>query len=185
MALFSFKKANKRLTMKNKIIIAIIICSLFSFNLVSAQEETAPPDNTNYKTALGIRLSSSPALQNNSISIKHFIKENVAIEGLFSFSDPITIGALLELHRQFSTPGLQWFYGAGGYFGTGKEFSQAKQAEIQKTYLGAQGVVGIDYKFANIPLNLSIDWKPELNLISDINFEPGAVGLTARFTFGK
>ena len=76
-------------------------------------------------------------------------------------------------------------YGAGGYFGSGKEYDATKARDIQKTYLGAQGIVGIDYKFANVPLNLSIDWKPELNLISDINFEPGAVGFTARFTFGK
>ena len=47
------------------------------------------------------------------------------------------------------------------------------------------GVLGLDYKFANIPLNLSLDWKPELNLVTDINFEPAAVGFTARFTFGK
>jgi hypothetical protein len=46
-------------------------------------------------------------------------------------------------------------------------------------------VLGLDYKFANIPLNLSLDWKPELNLVSDINFEPAAVGFTARFTFGN
>jgi hypothetical protein len=46
-------------------------------------------------------------------------------------------------------------------------------------------VVGLDYKFSNIPLNLSLDWKPELNIVSDINFEPAAIGFTARFTLGK
>jgi len=174
--------------MKNIIAIAITICLLASFNLVSAQEpvsENALPENTTYRTAVGIRLSSTPALQKNSISLKHFLNESTAVEGLLSFGDPITIGALLEFHRPFSTPGLQWMYGAGGYFGSGKEYDADKARDVQKTYLGAQGIVGIDYKFANIPLNLSIDWKPELNIISDINFEPGAVGFTARFTFGK
>jgi len=169
--------------MKNKIAIAIASCLFASFNFVSAQETI--PENTTYKTAVGIRLSSTPALQQNSISLKHFLNETTAIEGLLSFGDPLTIGALVEFHQPFSTPGLLWFYGAGGYFGTGKEYSIEKAKEIQKTYLGAQGIVGIDYKFANIPLNLSLDWKPELNLISDINFEPAAIGLTARFTFGK
>jgi len=170
--------------MKKIIVIAITICFLASYNFVSAQEESVP-DNVNYKTAIGIRLSSSPAIQSNSISLKHFINESTAIEGLFSFGDPLTLGALLEFHRPFSTPGLQWLYGAGGYFGTGKEYSPEKARDINKTYFGAQGIVGIDYKFGNIPLNLSLDWKPELNLIQDINFEPGAVGFTARFTFGK
>jgi hypothetical protein len=36
-----------------------------------------------------------------------------------------------------------------------------------------------------LPLNLSLDWKPELNIIDNINFEPAAVGFSIRFTFGK
>ena len=51
--------------------------------------------------------------------------------------------------------------------------------------MGAMGVVGLDYKFANAPLNLSLDWKPELNIIDEINFEPATIGFSARFTFGK
>ena len=43
-----------------------------------------------YKTALGVRLSSSNAMQNNSISIKQFINEKTAIEGLFTFGDPLS-----------------------------------------------------------------------------------------------
>jgi hypothetical protein len=171
--------------MKNIIAIAITICLLGAASSIFAQEETTVADNTTYKTAIGIRLSSSPAIQSNSISLRHFLNESTAIEGLFSFGDPLTIGALLEFHRPFSTPGLQWMYGAGGYIGTGKEYDAEKARDVSKTYFGAQGIVGIDYKFANIPLNLSLDWKPELNIIQDINFEPAAVGFTARFTFGK
>jgi hypothetical protein len=40
-----------------------------------------------------------------------------------------------------------------------------------------------DYKFTNIPLNLSLDWKPELDIIPDINFVLDAFALSARFTF--
>jgi hypothetical protein len=49
--------------------------------------------------------------------------------------------------------------------------------------LGAQGVVGLDYKFQQVPINLSLDWKPELNLVDNVNFEAAAVGLAVRFTF--
>src|SRR5215467_2148079 len=99
--------------MKSILLVFVFICGFAITNFIAAQE-TVPvsqPDKTDYKTAIGIRLSSSPALQNNSISIKHFINETTAIEGLFSFSDPLTIGALLEFHNPFSTPGLQWMYG--------------------------------------------------------------------------
>src|SRR5437763_1140511 len=97
--------------MKNIIAIAFTVSSLASFNFASAQDETVPPDNTIYKTAVGIRLSSTPALQKNSISLKHFLNETTAVEGLLSIGDPITLGALLEFHHPFSTPGLQWLYG--------------------------------------------------------------------------
>jgi len=51
--------------------------------------------------------------------------------------------------------------------------------------MGLQGVVGLDYKFSGLPINLSLDWKPELNMIDNINFEPAALALSIRFTFGK
>lgn len=138
-----------------------------------------------YKTAVGVRLSSSAAMVNNSISLKHFLNERSAIEALFSFGDPIALAGLYEVHKPFSTEGLQWFYGGGGYIGFVKTWNPAKNQNETDVNFGAQGVIGLDYKFTNIPLNLSLDWKPELNLISDINFEPAAIGFTVRFTFNS
>lgn len=138
-----------------------------------------------YKTGLGVRLSSSGAVVNNSISIKHFFNERTAIEGLFSFGDPLAIGALYEIHKPIPGSGIQWYYGAGGYLSFIKKYNTNLQKNETNTNMGAQGVIGLDYKFANIPLNLSLDWKPELNIVTDINFEPSAIGFTARFTFGK
>ena len=138
-----------------------------------------------YKTALGIRLSSGQAMVNNSISVKHFINEKTAIEALFSFGDPLAIGALAEFHKPVGASGVNWFYGGGAYLGFVKTFNPTKNKDEVDPNFGAMGVLGLDYKFANIPLNLSLDWKPELNLVTDINFEPAAVGFTARFTFGN
>lgn len=160
--------------MKKIILSLIVVCT----TLVSLQAQ-------DYKTALGVRLSSSNAMVNNSISFKQFISEKVAIEGLFSFGDPLAIGALLELHKPLAAAGLSWYYGGGGYLAFTKKYDANKQREVTDPNFGAQGVVGLDYKFNNIPLNISLDWKPELNIVSDINFEPAAIGFTARFTFGK
>jgi len=136
-----------------------------------------------YKTGIGVRLSSSQAMVNNSITLKHFLNERAAIEALFSFGDPLSLGALYEIHKPFSTEGLQWFYGGGGYLGFVKSWNPNKQKNETDVNVGAQGVLGLDYKFVNLPLNISLDWKPELNLVSDINFEPAAIGFSARFTF--
>jgi hypothetical protein len=158
-----------------KIILSTVVVTFFSVAM-QAQD---------YNTALGVRLSSSNAYQNNSISVKHFISENTAIEGLFTFGDPLALGAMVQFHKPLSTQGLRWFYGVGGYLAFPKIYNPSTLKTNTETNLGAQGVVGLDYKFNNIPLNLSLDWKPELNIVTDINFEPAAIGLTARFTFNK
>ena len=124
----------------------------------------------NYKTAVGLRLSSNDAMVNNSISVKHFLNHVVAIEGLISFK-PAAVGALVEVHQPLSSvPGLRWLFGVGAYVGS-----------IRDVNVGAQGIIGLDYKFTNIPINLSVDWKPELEFTDKFSFEPAVVGLTARF----
>jgi len=154
---------------------------LFAFSFLFVTNINAQ----DYKTALGVRLSSAAASVNNSISIKHFINEKTAIEGLFSFGDPLAFGALVEFHKPLSSEGLRYYYGAGGYLSFVKTFDPLKQKNEIDPNFGAQGVIGLDYKFSNIPLNISLDWKPELNIVSDINFEPAAIGFTVRFTFSK
>ncbi len=162
--------------MKKLIIVSLLALGIGSLTTLSAQD---------YKTALGVRLSSSNAMQNNSISIKQFISSTTAIEGLFTFGDPLALGALLEFHKPLSASGLRYFYGAGGYISFVKTVNISTQKTSTDANFGAQGIIGLDYKFSNIPLNISLDWKPELNIVSDINFEPAAIGFSARFTFGK
>lgn len=153
-----------------------------SFLLVSGIFFAATASAQDYKTALGVRLSSSQAMVNNSITLKHFLSEKTAIEAMLSLGDPLAVGALVEIHKPFATSGLQWFYGAGGYLGFVKTYNPNLDKNDTDVNLGAQGILGLDYKFANLPLNLSLDWKPELNIVTDINFEPAAVGFSARFT---
>jgi hypothetical protein len=170
--------------MKKIITVCLLAAGIGFANTASAQDEEVAP-GPGYRTALGVRLSSSNAMQNNSISLKQFISPRVAIEGLFTFGDPLALGALVEFHKPLSAAGLNYFYGGGGYIGFIKEVNPNTQKTVTNTNFGAQGVIGLDYKFNNIPLNLSLDWKPELNIVDDINFEPAAIGFTARFTFGK
>jgi hypothetical protein len=134
---------------------------------VNAQEQQ------DYKLGLGLRLSNATPTISNAVSVKYMMADGKAIEGLVSFGQRFGIGGLYEIHKQLNaTGGLQWYYGGGGYIGF----------QNSNTYLGPQGVVGLDYKFANIPLNLSLDWKPELDILPKINFVPDAFGLSARFT---
>lgn len=125
-----------------------------------------------YRLGLGIRLSNSTPTLNSSITGKYFITDRSAVEGIVSFGSRFGMGALLELHRSLNTPGLRWFYGAGAYVGF----------QSNETFLGPTGILGLDYKFANVPINLSVDWKPELDIIPSVNFVPDAFALSVRFT---
>ena len=143
--------------------LATIILLSLSTQRLHAQE---------YKMAVGVRLSSAQATVNNSISFRYFLNESRALEAMASF-DPGAIGLLYEVYKPLgNAPGFQWFFGGGAY-------AAFKGNDV----LGVQGVVGLDYKFQQIPLNLSLDWKPELNLVDNVNFEAASVGLAVRFTF--
>ena len=137
------------------------------FNHLSAQD---------YKVAAGLRFSTASPTINTAASIKYFFDETNAIEGLVSFGNRFGIGTLYEKHQLIGgTPAFKFFYGGGAYLGF----------QDNKVWAGPQGVIGLDYKFPNAPVNLSLDWKPELDILPNINFVPDAFGLTARFTFGS
>jgi hypothetical protein len=104
--------------MKKLLLSILCVGCIGTINTLYAQEvSNASAAGTDYKTAIGIRLSNNAPVVSNAITLKHFINEKTAIEGFFSFSDPISVGALYEVYKPFSTPGLQWFYGAGAYLG--------------------------------------------------------------------
>ncbi|WP_431209689.1 hypothetical protein ACQ86N_26580 [Puia sp. P3] len=146
-------------------LVLLILSGLYDH--VSAQD---------YKLAMGLRLSTSPPTLSNSVSIKYFLDETNAVEGLIGWGTRFGLGALYERHQLIgATPSLNWFYGGGGCVGF----------QDGKTWLGPTGIVGMDYKFPNAPVNLSLDWKPELDILPDINFVPGAFAVSIRYTFGR
>jgi hypothetical protein len=152
-----------------RVITLSLVCLAASglYNRVSAQD---------YKLAMGLRLSSSSPTLANSFSVKYFMDESQAIEGLISLgqNDRFGIGALYEKHQLIGgTPDFTWFYGGGAYLGF----------EHGTSFFGPTGIVGLDYKFQSAPINLSLDWKPELDIIPKIDFIPDAFALSIRFVF--
>jgi hypothetical protein len=155
---------NQKMFLMNKISITlpVILISMMWCQHAAAQD---------YRLAAGVRLSNSSPTISSAISAKYFATDKTAIEGLVAWGNRFGIGALLEIHNKFNTPGLSWFYGGGMYVGF----------QDGDTYLGPTGIIGLDYKFTNAPVNLSLDWKPEMDIIPDINFIPDAFAFTIRF----
>jgi len=140
----------------------IIVIGMLFGNHAAAQD---------YRFAAGLRLSNSSPTLNTGISAKYFATDKTAIEGLLSFGSRFGIGGLLEVNNSLGSPGLSWFYGGGVYLGF----------QDHDTYFGPTGIIGLDYTFQNAPVNLSIDWKPELDITPAVNFVPDAFALSIRF----
>src|SRR3954469_17385147 len=124
-----------------------------------------------YKMGIGIRISSNDAIVNHSLSFKYFFRTKTSVEALLSLPDPVALGLLVEQHEPLKNQAFKWFYGGGLY------------VAFTGTYVGLQGVLGLDYRVPSLPLTFSIDWKPEINLAKEFTFEPAAIGLSARFVF--
>jgi len=131
-----------------------------------------PTRAQDYRFGIGVRLSNSTPTLSNSITGKYFVTDRNAVEGIVSFGSRFGVGALIGIHKPFPVEGLSWMYGAGAYVGF----------EEHRTYAGPMGMLGLDYKFTNVPINLSLDWKPELDFSPEINFVPDAIALSVRFT---
>ena len=130
---------------------------LFSASQLKAQD---------YKTALGIRLSSNGPAINNSVSFKHFMNPKLAIEGLFTFDKKAAIGALFEVHNAMpSTEGLKWFYGAGAYLGFDSPVDQTdEEISAWQDSVTFQDMPIVE---SQRPELLPLDLQEELHLRSD------------------
>jgi hypothetical protein len=157
-----------------RLLLAMII--LFSFVGTRAQMNTGP----DYKTALGVKVYPG------AVSVKHFLKDNIAVEGLgYLSSDGFRVTGLYELHNNLGdVQGLKWYVGGGAHVGIWSDTWKTKYpTRPGGLAIGVDGVIGVDYKIQGAPLNVSFDWQPSFNVIGYNYFEGGWGGLGIRYTF--
>lgn len=148
---------------------SISILSIFAANAQS------------YDTGVGIRGGLF-----NGITGKHFISENAAVEGILSTRwRSFNITGLYEIHNfAFDTPGLYWFYGGGAHIGFGDGDHHPRIDTIDNySYFGIDGIIGMEYVIADVPLTIGIDWKPVINLVGYSDFWGDSGALSVRYIF--
>lgn|SRR5690606_31883775 len=148
--------------------------AVFAFLFVAAFATQAQTVNsTDYRTALGVKFYPG------AVTLKHFHRDNRALEGLAYFNwGGVRITGLYELHFDINgAPGLKWYVGPGVHVG----FYDHRHHD--GTFFGVDGVLGLDYKINNAPLNLSLDWQPSIEFGDGRGFEGGWGGLSIRYTF--
>lgn len=154
-----------------KTLFVLAIAMLAIVGTVSAQS---------YKSAIGARLGSPFAA-----SYKVFISEPGAIEIFAGFRGYpgyswVSANALYQHHSPINgVENLSWYVGGGA----GVQFWSWKSNALDaNTSISIMGVVGLDYKFAEIPLNLSLDWMPTYFLGGYIGGFGGGYGsISARY----
>lgn len=150
---------------------------------------SATYSQSTYKSAIGLRAGYPIA-----VSYKQFITDPGAIEAFaghvgYTGYGFFALGGLYEHHFPIgSIEGFHWYVGGGlglnlWHFGNGI----ANADGYSSTNLSILGVGGVDYKFSNIPLNLSADVMPAFfigsNLYYSSAFRAGYGAVSARYTF--
>jgi hypothetical protein len=156
-----------------KIILTLTLALLIS-SFANAQD---------YNNGVGLRLGFS-----NGLSVKHFISQRSALEGLLSTRwRGFDITGLYEMHNQaFDVERLNWYYGGGGHIGFWNGDNTSGRwgvAGVNYTVIGIDGIIGIEYNFAEVPINISLDWKPAFNLTGYSGFWGDGGALSIRYVF--
>ncbi len=131
--------------MKKGFVLAVFILAA---QLSFAQSSTT--NSSSYKTAVGVKFYPG------AVSVKHFVNDQAAIEGLgYFFNRGVRVTGLYEFHFDIEgAKGLKWYAGPGAHLG----FYNNKYGG--GSFAGIDGVLGLDYKVNTAPLNFSLDWQP-------------------------
>jgi hypothetical protein len=136
-----------------------------------------------YNTGIGIRGGFESGL-----TVKYFTAEKTAFEFLIASRwKGFEATGLYEIHnRAFDTDRLKWYFGLGGHLGIWNGDNTYKEWGTQgKSYtvIGVDGILGMEYSFTELPINISIDWKPSANLIGYQGFWADGGAISVRYIF--
>ena len=157
--------------MKRLIFSAFLLLGLFCVNEAVAQK---------YQSAVGVR-----AGYYFTGTYKKFLNESNAFEaylGLSGYYGGVVIGALYQIHKPWESSGidnLDWYYGGGAYAGTRGYWSD------NHFIVGINANIGLDYKFDEFPVNVSVDWAPGINIVGGFYPSWYVGGLAVRYVLGE
>ena len=156
--------------------ILVTFCMLICFYTAFSQTDNS---TSTYDRAIGIKFPGGFA-----ISYKQFLKDNQNVEGEAMF---ITNGfravGLYEWNWDIQgINGLRWYVGPGAHIGFWNN-DGSKKSNRSSAGIGIDGVIGLDYKFSDLPLNISLDWQPSVDVIGSTGTGLGYGGIGVRYTF--
>lgn len=151
----------------------IFIAVLILFSSFSAFSQV------NYDQAIGVRFIGGTTISyknyfandNNAELQVSFWKHGTRVAGLYEFN-----------HSVDGLNGLNFIIGPGIHFGRwNKKYKDSH--DDKGSEFGIDGIIGLDYGFPKIPINISVDWQPSIILAGGSDFTPNLGGIALRYTF--
>ena len=124
---------------------------------------TAGVNAQSYRTGIGAKFYTGSWYGSvGGINIKHSTTSNTALEGsLLFFSGGLGLEGLYEYQGPINNaPGLMYFVGGGGLLG----FYNGGRGHRDETSFALRLTGGLDYKFADAPIAVSLGLDPFFNL---------------------
>ncbi|HLN20642.1 MAG TPA: hypothetical protein VK213_06110 [Bacteroidales bacterium] len=158
--------------MKKAFLTLIFIISAFS--LAKAQD---------YRTGIGLR-AGYPA----GLTVKHFISNRTALEGLLATRwGGFVVTGLFEAHKQLAdVDQLNWYYGFGAHVGFWNGSYNRNYWGVpgdSYTVVGVDGILGLEYSFTELPINIGLDWKPAFNVFGYSGVWADGAAFSIRYIF--
>lgn len=148
--------------MKKTLFLTVILISTFTFS-------------QSYKTAIGLK-GGYPGF--GSLNAKHYLNGSHAIEAsVGGNANFLWLQGIYEVNKSLPTDGMNWYLGIGPSIG----IANTNNNTTNGLYLMGTGLIGIEYTFQDLPINISLDTGPSIQIIPNIGFEWGG-GLAVRYT---
>ena len=164
------------------------ICALFITLNSIAQSYNS------YSNALGIRVETGNMINTyTGLSVKHFFRKHSAAEAQILFGKYATlIGVEYQYHGSLLKQiGLKWYSGIGPALTMSKVYIYDSNGNYygsdSQNNTSVRASVGLDFTVPDIPLNLSLDWRPAFGISSAYGSSFSAVrfGMAFRYAFHK
>jgi len=154
--------------------ISFLLITYLANTQATTEQYTSP-----YKKAIGFKLNPG------AISYRSFYTRNKAVEGIgFISLDGFQLTILNEKFTPFANAeNLTWYMGYGGHFNLWSErYKLNNPSKSAGVAVGIDGMLGLDYKLKNTPINLSVDIQPAFNFVGASYFDLGWGGIGIRYT---
>ncbi len=123
-----------------------------------------------YKNAIGIK-GGYPGF--GSLNFKHFMGSSTAIElSVGGSNNFLWLQGLYEIQAELGE-GFEWYYGIGADLGSYRNNYYYKYKDNIYNggfFLGIDGVLGIEYTFKALPLNIAFDLQPTVRVVPYFGF---------------